>query len=109
MLEPVMVADRLTITAEVTRRLSSYDGFFECSGLVKRFPRDLMNDVAVVDERFNEATVGMLIVCDLFGVEDEAEVIRWELSTFVKNLNFDTDSSGSGPSGYVSVDTVGRG
>jgi len=68
------VAERLTVTGD--RWLSSScDGFLECSDLVKYFPRDRMNDAAVVDDRFSEATVGMLIVCDLFGVEDEAEVI----------------------------------
>lgn len=90
MVEAATVADRLTLTVaeeEGIRRwsrsaaggeprlLSSRDGFFECPTLVKCFPRDLMNDAAAVDDRFNEATVGMLIVCDLFGVEDEAEII----------------------------------
>lgn len=43
---------------------------------MKLFPRDLMNDAAVVDDSFSEATEGKLIVCDLLsGVEDEAEVI----------------------------------
>lgn len=57
------------------RRLSSSCDGFDCPVLVKSLPRDLMNDAAAVDDRFNEATVGMLIVCDLFGVEDEAETI----------------------------------
>ena len=82
------VADRLTVVEEEgirrwsrsaiggdRRPSSSCGGFFECPILVKCFPRDLMNDAAAVDDRFNEATVGMLIVCDLFGVEDEGEVI----------------------------------
>jgi len=46
-----------------------------CPGLVKRLPRDLINDAAVVDDRFSEAAEGMFIVWDLFGVEGEAEVI----------------------------------
>jgi len=57
------------------RRLSSSCDGFDCPTLVKSLPRDLMNDAAAVDDRFSEATVGMLIVCDLFGVEDEAEAI----------------------------------
>lgn len=74
-----MVAERLTVTGEMAggdRWLSSpCDGSFECPGLVKYIPRDLMNDATVVDDRFSEATAGMFIVCDLLGVEDEAEVI----------------------------------
>lgn len=67
MLEAAVVAERLTVTGEMAegdRWLSpSCDCFFECPGLVKYFPRDLMNDAAVVDDLFSEATVGMLIVC----------------------------------------------
>lgn len=80
------VADRLRVTGEEkTRRClmagedlwlsPSCDSSSERWDLVKYFPRDLMNDAAVVDDRFSEATVGMLIVCDLFGAEGEAEVI----------------------------------
>ena len=80
------VADRLTVTGEeeIRRCLmtgedfwfsSSCDGSFERPNLVRCFPRDLMNDVVVVVDRFSEATTGMFIVCDLLGVEDEAEVI----------------------------------
>lgn len=54
---------------------SSCDRSFECSDLVKRLPRDLMNEAAVVDDRFSEAAEGIFIVCDLFRVEDEAEAI----------------------------------
>ena len=43
-----------------------------------------MNDAVVVDDRFSEATEGMLIVCDLFGVEDEAEAVLCGLSISVK-------------------------
>jgi len=46
-----------------------------CPGLVKRLLRDLINDAAVVDDRFSEAAEGMFIVWDLFGAEGEAEVI----------------------------------
>ena len=52
---------------------SSCDVSFESPDLVKYLPRDLMNDAASVDDRFNVATEGMLIVYDLFGV-GEAEV-----------------------------------
>ena len=51
------------------------DGSAGCLDLVKCMPRDLTNDAAVVDDRFSEATEGMFIVWDLFGVEGEAEVI----------------------------------
>jgi len=58
------------------RWLSSLcDGSLGRPGLIKYFPRDLMNEAAVVDDRFSEVTEGMLIVCDLFGAEEEAEVI----------------------------------
>jgi len=74
-----VVAERLIVTGEMAggdRWLSSScDGSFECPGLVKYFPRDLINDAAVVDDRFSEARAGMFIVCDLLRVEDEAEVI----------------------------------
>lgn len=81
-----LVADRLTVMGEEAIRRwliaggdrwasSSSDGSFEGPDSVKFLLRDLMNDAAVVDVRFSEATEGMLIVCDLFGVEDEAEVI----------------------------------
>lgn len=106
-----MVAERLTVTGEIAGRdrwLSSYDDSFECPDLEKYFPRDLMNDATVVDDRFSEATVGMLIVCDLFGVEDEAEAILCELSISVKYLDLDVDSSGDGSSEYLSVNTICR-
>ena len=63
---------RCLMAGEEDRSLSS-----SCDSSFGRwdFPRDLMNDAAVVDDRFSEATVGMLIVCDLFGAEGEAEVI----------------------------------
>lgn len=76
--------------------------------MVKYFPRDLMNDAAVVDDRFSEATVGMLIVCDLLGVVDEAEVIWCELSISVKGLDVDPGSLGDGTSKYLSMDTACR-
>ena len=53
---------------------SSCDGSFECPGLIKRLPRDLINDAAAVDDRFSEETEGMFIVCDLFKVEDEVVI-----------------------------------
>ena len=43
--------------------------------LAERLARDLINDAATVDERFSEAMDGMPIERDMFGVEDEAEVI----------------------------------
>lgn len=54
---------------------SSCDGSPEFPYLVKRLPCDLINDAAVVDDRFSEAADGMFIVWDLFGVGSEAEVI----------------------------------
>jgi hypothetical protein len=78
-----VVADRLIVRGEGTafRRWlvfgdcwssSSWDGSFEHPALAKYLPLGLINDAAVVDDRFNEATEGMFIVCDLFGM---AEVI----------------------------------
>jgi len=66
---------RRWLTTQEERRLSSSrDRSFGCRGLIKCFPRDLMKEAVVVDDRFSEATEGMLIVRDLFGVE-EVEVI----------------------------------
>lgn len=42
--------------------------------MIKRLPRDLINDAAAVDDRFSEETEGMFIVCDLFKVEDEVVI-----------------------------------
>lgn len=77
----------------------SCDGSSECPDLPKRILRDLMNDAAVVVDRFSEAAEGMCIVCDLFGVEDEAEVIWRESSMSVKDLNVDVNPLGGGSSG----------
>ena len=91
------------------RWLSSHDDSLECPDLVKRLPCDLINDAAVVDDRFSEAADGMFIVWDLFGIEGEAEDIWWGSSISVKDLNADVDSFGCGSSVGISVDTLGRG
>jgi len=99
----VTEALRRWLTTSVDRWLSSScDGPGVCPGPVKRLPRDLINDAAVVEDRFSEVTEGMLIVCDLFGTEDDAEVIWCELSISVKSLDADVGSFGGGSSGCVS-------
>lgn len=86
---------------------SSRDGSLECSDLTKYFFRDLMNDVAIVDDRFNILTEGMFIVCDLLGV-DEAEVTWCGLSISWKVLNIDVDSPGGGSSGDTLTKNMGE-
>lgn len=110
----VVVADLPTVTGEdTTRRWSvvwgcwislSCDGSLECPDLVKYFPRDLTNDAAIVDDRFNKLTEGIFIVWDFLRVGG-AEAIRRGVNISWKVLNTDVDTLGGGSSGHTNQRT----
>jgi len=114
----VVVAGLLTVTGEDTARRwwvvwgccisLSCDGSLECPDLVKYFPRDLTNDAAIVDDRFNKLTEGIFIVCDFLRVGG-AEVTWRGLNISWKVLNTDVDTLGGGSSiGTFESDGGGR-
>ena len=86
LMEAGVVNDLVAVTGEETARSwwmilgdswmsFSRDCSFKCSDLVKCLPRDLMNEAAFADDRFNQATEGMFIVYDLLLEVDGADVI----------------------------------